>query len=82
FRDHPKNAERIVFHRLGLSANLETIDSGQLIDMIQSILNSDEILKSVLEMRDRFIVHERSDRGVELVEKVIDAAKEVAGNLK
>ncbi|GAA3932882.1 hypothetical protein GO495_16770 [Chitinophaga oryziterrae] len=68
-RDQPSNAKRIVYHGLGLAADLRDLEISQLKEDLLQLLQNNEIRDRVVDMQQVFI-HQQS------TQKVIDSIEE------
>jgi UDP:flavonoid glycosyltransferase YjiC (YdhE family) len=69
--DQPVNAERVVYHGLGLAENFRTISFERLSEMIDRALNEPAFKARVESMRSKFIAAETSGIGVSVIEQLI-----------
>jgi zeaxanthin glucosyltransferase len=69
--DQPANAARVVYHGLGLQADVRDSTEQELAEKLGRLLEDSAIAGRVAAMRERFLDVEQSDRGVELVEAAV-----------
>ncbi|MET0286144.1 MAG: glycosyltransferase [Polyangiales bacterium] len=67
--DQPGNVARVLYHQLGLAADVKHTGTRELRTMIDTLLGDIETRQRVLAMQQRFRHHEAGTNGVDLLEK-------------
>jgi UDP:flavonoid glycosyltransferase YjiC (YdhE family) len=76
-RDHPAIAARVVYHGLGLSANIHTGSVEQLNSLIDRVSRSPSFKTNVVEMSREFRRMEDSARGAQIIEALLRERRKI-----
>lgn len=71
FRDHYNCAERVTYHRLGVHSDLSQVSSSGLVMLIENVLNDQSFKHHISLMREKFMLDDRLDLAVEVIEHEI-----------
>jgi len=77
FSDQPDNAQRIVYHRLGLTGDFATISAPQIKALVQQIEGDSTFRSNVARMQKIFAESERSEPSVKRIEDATSVRSEV-----
>jgi len=70
-REQEENAERVRHHRIGYTTDFAQVETGTLVDQLQSLLEDEALKERIQGMQESFLQDERNDPSLQLIQSMI-----------